>query len=283
MRDTNFEVRLMTPSEVGIATEWAAAEGWNPGLHDAQCFYRADPSGFLIGLLDGVPIAIISAVKYSSSFGFIGFYIVKPGYRGNNYGPLIGKAALEYLKGCNVGLDGVVEKQSNYKSLGFKMAYRNIRYQGLGGGAFPANTSIVRHEAIPFEELCKYDKPFFPALRSDFLKCWVEQPQSAAFGILDNGKVAGYGVIRTCNSGFKIGPLFADTPEYAELLFLALKSFATNESPVFLDVPEINSDAVALATRHKMTISFETARMYTGPFPDLPLDRLYGVTSFEIG
>jgi Acetyltransferase (GNAT) domain/Acetyltransferase (GNAT) family len=283
MSDINFEIRLMTPSEVGIAIEWAAAEGWNPGLYDAQCFYRADPLGFLIGLLEGVPIAIISAVKYSSTFGFIGFYIVKPQYRGHSYGPLIGKAALAYLEGCNVGLDGVVEKQSNYQSLGFNMAYRNIRYQGLGGGAFPANNAIVNLESIPFEELCKYDKLFFPALRNDFLKCWIEQPQSAALGILDDGKIAGYGVIRTCSSGFKIGPLFADTPEYAELLFLALKSFAPKESPVFLDVPEINSDALALATRHKMTISFETARMYTGPFPDLPLDRLYGVTSFEIG
>ncbi len=283
MSELNFEVRWMTPSEVGIAIEWAASEGWNPGLHDAQCFYRADPSGFIIGLLDGVPIAVISAVKYSSTFGFIGFYIVKPGYRGKNYGPLIGKAALAYLEGCNVGLDGVVEKQLNYQSLGFKMAYRNIRYQGFGGGTFPANSAIVRLDTVPFEELCAYDKPFFPALRRDFLKCWVEQPQSEALGILDNGKVAGYGVIRTCRSGFKIGPLFADKPEYAELLFLGLKSFASNDSLVFLDVPEINNDAVALAIRHKMTISFETARMYTGPFPDLPLDRLYGVTSFEIG
>jgi hypothetical protein len=28
---------------------------------------------------------------------------------------------------------------------------------------------------------------------------------------------------------------------------------------------------------------WETARMYTGPFSDISLHRLYGVTSFEIG
>jgi len=28
---------------------------------------------------------------------------------------------------------------------------------------------------------------------------------------------------------------------------------------------------------------FETARMYTGAAPDLPLPKLFGVTSFELG
>jgi hypothetical protein len=40
---------------------------------------------------------------------------------------------------------------------------------------------------------------------------------------------------------------------------------------------------VALAERYDMTVSFETARMYTGEMPDIPLNRLFGVTSFEIG
>ncbi|HLA33082.1 MAG TPA: GNAT family N-acetyltransferase, partial [Pseudomonas sp.] len=31
----------MTRAEVDLAIDWAAAEGWNPGLHDADCFYAA--------------------------------------------------------------------------------------------------------------------------------------------------------------------------------------------------------------------------------------------------
>jgi len=45
----------------------------------------------------------------------------------------------------------------------------------------------------------------------------------------------------------------------------------------------MNRDAVALAEKHKMKLVFETARMYTGIFPDLPLNRLFGVTTFELG
>jgi hypothetical protein len=32
-----------------------------------------------------------------------------------------------------------------------------------------------------------------------------------------------------------------------------------------------------------MTMVFETARMYKGNRPDLPMARLFGVTSFELG
>jgi hypothetical protein len=48
-------------------------------------------------------------------------------------------------------------------------------------------------------------------------------------------------------------------------------------------VPEVNRAAVDMARRHGMERVFETARMYTGEVPDLPLDRIFGVTSFEVG
>ena len=83
--------------------------------------------------------------------------------------------------------------------------------------------------------------------------------------------------------GWKVAPLLADSPELAEQLFLALKSEAKPVEAVFLDVPEVNPAAVVLAERHQSAISFETARMYTGKTPGMPLNRLFGVTSFEIG
>jgi len=283
MHDKNYTIRIMNRKEVDIAIDWAAQEGWNPGLHDADCYYSADPNGFLLGLLDHEPIATISGIKYGESFGFLGFYIVKPEYRGKGYGIQIWNAGLKYLDGRNIGLDGVVAQQDNYKKNGFVLAYRNIRYQGIGGGNPPENPDIVNLSAVPFETVDAYDRPFFPANRSRFIKCWINQPECYALGIMQNGKLTGYGVIRTCRSGYKIGPLFADSPEMAESLFLALKAKAKQSEPVFLDIPEVNHHAVALAERYNMKVSFETARMYTGEAPDIQVNRLFGVTSFEIG
>ncbi|MEI8049313.1 MAG: GNAT family N-acetyltransferase [Bacteroidota bacterium] len=283
MQSKSFTIRVMTRSEVDIAIEWAALEGWNPGLYDSECFYQADPNGFLIGLLQGVPIAAISAVKYSDNFGFLGFYMVRPEYRGLGYGIQIWNAGMVNLKGCTIGLDGVIAQQENYRKSGFNLAYRNIRYKGSGGGGFPSDPGILSLSMVPFDELCRYDRLFFPAGRTAFLRCWINQPQSTALGIMQNGRLAGYGLIRACRTGHKTGPLFADTPELAERLFAALKANVPVGSQFFIDVPEPNPHAISLVNRHNMTPSFETARMYTGFAPQLPVNRIFGVTSFELG
>ena len=53
--------------------------------------------------------------------------------------------------------------------------------------------------------------------------------------------------------------------------------------PLFLDVPEPNAAAVALAQAAGMAPVFETARMYTRPPPPVRAERVFGVTSFELG
>jgi ribosomal protein S18 acetylase RimI-like enzyme len=283
MQRANCTIRTMTREEVEIAVEWAAKEGWNPGLHDAACYFTADPNGFLIGLLHDEPIATFSAVKYGQTFGFLGFYIVKPEYRGKGYGMQIWNAGLKYLEGRTIGLDGVVARQENYKKSGFTLAHRNMRYEGAGGGTPAAKSDIVGLSALPFETIDSYDRPFFPADRSAFLKSWINQPECHALGIMHDGELKGYGVMRSCRSGYKIGPLFADGPELAELLFRALRSRVTPSEPVFLDIPQVNPSAVELAERHNMRVVFETARMYKGERPDMPLHRVFGITSFEVG
>ena len=50
-----------------------------------------------------------------------------------------------------------------------------------------------------------------------------------------------------------------------------------------IDVPEINPAAVALAVELGLKPAFETARMYTGPAPQVALASLFGVTTLELG
>ena len=74
----DLRIRAMAPEEIAVAADWAAAEGWNPGLGDAACFATVDAGGFFIGELDGAPAATISCVNYNDRFAFLGFYIVRP-------------------------------------------------------------------------------------------------------------------------------------------------------------------------------------------------------------
>ena len=283
LAQATFHVRPMSGDEVDIAVEWAAAEGWNPGAGDATCFHKADAGGFLVGVLGEEPISTISVVRYGESFGFLGFYIVKPPYRGAGYGLRTWNAGLERLKGRVIGLDGVVDQQENYKRSGFAFAYNNVRYEGTAAGSAEDAPGVVALSTLPFEGIAAYDAAFFPEDRTRFLRCWIDQPRGRALGFVRDGALAGYGVLRPCRNGYKVGPLFADDAAVAESLFVALQADVRADAPVYLDTPAVNAEAVALARRHGMKPVFETARMYRGRAPELPLPRLFGVTSFELG
>lgn len=281
----DYTIKTMTRDHLKQAIAWAAAEGWNPGLYDADCFYTADPTGFLMGFLEGEPIASISVVKYGQQFGFLGFYIVRPEFRGHGYGLQIWQAGLRSLKDRTIGLDGVVEQQSNYLQSGFQLAHRNIRFEGIRANelSFEISEPLVPLNQLSITDVIRYDRAFFPDDRQSFLRSWLAQPESNAFGLLEEEQLRGYGLVRRCQQGYKIGPLFADTAEFAEAIFLALRSQVPPEQPFYLDVPETNAAAVSLAAKYGLKSRFETARMYTPQAPELPLNRIFGITSFELG
>jgi hypothetical protein len=78
-----------------------------------------------------------------------------------------------------------------------------------------------------------------------------------------------------------VAPLFCDDRAAAERLLAALLAHV-DDGPVYLDVPVVNAEGVAMARGLRLEPVFETARMYRGP-PELRLDRVFGITSFELG
>ena len=285
MKDqSNYTIRRMTLDEVeNIAVVWAAKEGWNPGLYDAPCFFEADNQGFFIGLLDDEPISCISIVNYGGDFAFLGFYIVKEGYRGKGYGLKIWNTALEFFASQNIGLDGVVDQQENYKKSGFVLGYNNIRHEGRAASIDEIFDDIIAITQTKFEDILQYDTAHFPVERAGFLRKWLDQPHSNSFAAVHDGKITGYGMIRKCREGYKIGPLFADNDKIAEKIFLRMNNAVEPGEKIFLDTPETNAAAIALAEKYNMVPVFETARMYTKAQPEINIDHIFGVTTFELG
>ena len=281
--DKDYQITRMTQEEVNVAVEWAAQEGWNPGLHDAYNFYQADPHGFFVGKLNNKIIAVGSAVLYDKSFAFCGFYIVDKAYRDKGYGIELTKARLAYIGSRNAGIDGVLEMCDKYQELGYQFAHNNARFsiEQLEFNLKP-NSHIIPAQHINFEQLSAYDTKHFPTRRPVFLQHWIQQKDALALGFFSENQLQGYGVIRTCRQGFKIGPLFADTPEIANTLFKHLSHYAKG-GVIFLDLPENNEAAVELTKRYKMIKVFATARMYLKEQPQLPIEQIYGITSFELG
>ena len=281
--DERFRVRILRQGEIDLALDWAAAEGWNPGLTDASCFATVDPAGFLIGELDGTPAATISVVNYDGHFAFLGFYIVRSDLRGRGYGWRTWQAGLTHAGSRSVGLDGVVAQQQNYKKSGFELAHRNVRFGGMIAARTETSQSgITRLCDISFAAIEEDDARVFPASRTAFLRAWIDAPGHHGRAIMRHGRLCAWGVIRPCRRGFKIGPLVADDRELADEILTALIN-AAGGGEIFLDVPEPHAAAVALARARGLSPVFETARMYKGAIRPVQLDRIFGVTTFELG
>jgi hypothetical protein len=279
-------IRPMDRADLDRAFAWAAAEGWNPGLDDGEPFLAADAEGFLMGWLDDEPIACISVVAQGEAYGFLGLYICRPEFRGKGHGRALWQAGIARLGARTIGLDGVVEQQANYARSGFALAHRNIRFGGTATSHETADVRIVelnpRRPTGLAGSIVAYDRCFTAGPREAFLRAWLKPPGRRTLAFVEANSICGYACVRPCRAGYKIGPLFADTPEIADRLFSALTGRLYG-APVTLDVPEPNAEAMALARRHGLQPVFETARMYRGTAPTLPLERTFGITTFELG
>ncbi|MEX2200811.1 MAG: GNAT family N-acetyltransferase [Dongiaceae bacterium] len=279
------QIRLLDRQETARAVEWAAEEGWNPGLNDAEAFFASDPGGFWGLFEDGALLATISVVRYGGAFAFVGLYICRSDRRGEGIGYRLWQSVLENANAGTLGLDGVVDQQLNYRKAGFAFAHRNIRYGGTPVAAPQSDPRLASLTAADLDAMRRYEAQahVFPADRRAFLRAWLDLPGGTSIALRGrDDAIEGYGTIRPCRSGFKIGPLFAADAGDAMILAQALIARA-GPGAVFLDPPEPNAPAVDLAKRLGLEPVFETARMYCGPAPDLAVDRIFGITSFELG
>lgn len=178
-------------------------------------------------------------------------------------------------------MDRVPAMRDFYARGGFRAAGRSARFEGVGAAA-PVPAGLVDARELRLADLVAYDAVRFPAPRQAFLEPWLAQPGARALAAVAGGRIVGYGVIRPCRRGFKVGPLFAADARVASDLLTGLGDRAAGE-PLFLDAPEANPAAAALARGRGMREVFACVRMYHGPAPRLPCPEIFGVTTFELG
>jgi GNAT superfamily N-acetyltransferase len=283
MSEENVElVRIASDHRAAeTAVVWAEAEGWNPGIDDARRFLEADPGAFFATERGGEIVATVSCALYGDRYAFIGFYIVRPDLRGRGIGGSLFDRALERAAGRVVGLDGVLAQQGSYERWGFELAHRNVRWCARGGGDRPSG--LAELDSVPFEDVLRYDTGVFGSERARFLRAWTDRPPGRALACVRDGELAGYGVLRDCRVGAKVGPLFADDDDVADALLTGLLAAMRPAGEVFIDMPEANRATARLRGARPMEPVFETARMYRGGRPPEDSRRVFGVTTFEFG
>lgn len=112
MNQPDLLIRGLRREELDTLVDWAANEGWNPGLSDSDIFWATDPEGFIAAELDGELVGGGSTVSYDGIYGFMGFFIVHPDHRGRGLGDALWHARRQLLidrlkKPATIGMDGV--------------------------------------------------------------------------------------------------------------------------------------------------------------------------------
>ncbi len=272
---------MMDLDGVRLAVEWAETEGWQPGIGDADPFHAADPIGFFHACLDGLTVATLSVVRGSGSVAFVGLYIVEPRHRGNGIGKALWENALARFDGFTLGLDAVPAQVSAYESAGFTASHVNARYSSADLPVPDGQVETREATEVGYQDLVAFDARHFFGPRPHFLRSWIAGEGRDSLVTTKDGEITGFAASRRTSIGHRIGPVFTGDPDSARALILGLAARAGG--PVAIDLPEANRNAVDLALSLGMERDFETTRMYRGSAPSLPLNRIYGITTLELG
>jgi len=275
--------RVLQADEVPELIDWAAAEGWNPGLNDGMLFHAVDPAGWFGAYAQGRLCGAAVATNYDDNFSFGGFYIVAPEYRRSGIGSELTAMAVDHAGERCFGIDGVLGMKEKYSSrMRMDAHYLNVRWQGTAPRT-ELPSGLIKAAEMEKGVLVDFDAEHFPVRREQFLKSWILQSDSTSLVDLDaRGEVRGMGVLRRCREGHKIGPLFARNRDTAERLMDGLLHQIEGEQ-FFLDVPEPNREGMSMAEKRGLQAVFRTARMYSRDPPPVDISGVYGVTSFELG
>jgi GNAT superfamily N-acetyltransferase len=286
MQEPGLIFKKLNREGVRTLVRWAEIEGWNPGPHDADIFWETDPEGFY-GFYHGDRLIAGGAlISYNGEFGFMGLFIVLPEFRGSGIGSKLWYLRRDLLlsrlkRDAAIGMDGVVAMQPFYSKGGFEIDFRDERYEITGFKTDVCN-NVFQIEQGDFEEISAFDRTYFGFGRESFLRNWLNIPESRSYKYIENRLLKGYTVLRKVGDGYKIGPLFADNEHVAEELYKACLSAASGEK-VYLDIPVKNKNAAELVKKFDAKYVFECARMYYGEPPKIDLNKIYGITTFELG
>jgi len=269
-----IENRTATSDDLRLVLAWAAEEGWNPGLEDADAFFAADPQGFFVATDNGEPVAAISVVNHTDQFAFLGLYLARPSHRGRGIGYALWNHAIAHAGDRTIGLDGVPDQQDNYVASGFRPAGGTTRFSGQ----LTARTSTQSNGSVDIDSLIVAEGAASGCRKGAYLSAWFQDTPTRKTLTLGSGRA--FCTVRKCGNGAKVGPLLA--PDRATAEELLYQAAAWGEAEIIVDVPQAATGLRALCVDLGLVPSFETARMYRGPY-SAQTPSYFAVTTLELG
>lgn len=270
--------------------QWCINEGWNIGIYDSDIYYKIDPTGHFVAKTTN-NIASLSLIKHSPYFFTLGPFIVHKWYRKLGIGEAILNATIANMEHdhpkAGTILFSVPEQIERYKRIGFIPCINIERWyvKSIEPTHIKNECRAITRQLVPY--INQYYQQHHIVSREILLNELLLKPEINGLVFIENNIIKGFGFIRRCIRGFRIGALIADTPVIAKELINELLVFAHSE-PAFIDVPSSNLNASFCmnALNAQKVATEDTIMMMKGTdhYNYLKkLDHHYGLFSLEIG
>jgi GNAT superfamily N-acetyltransferase len=213
--------------------------GWTRAADDSKTHYHSTgPDAFLVVADPAEPSkaeGCIVPLVYANNTGWIGFFCINEEHRGKGWGANLFKGALDHFREKKievVGLDAVTQQVQTYARRGFVEKARievltreSTKTKPLDGLLqCPPGKRLVALEDIPMKVLVQSDMEHSGLERS---RLWTKEAlfdreDVFGFALVDEEKghevLDGWVLVRGCQIGFRVGPLYASSSETASLL-----------------------------------------------------------------
>ena len=231
--------------------QFSRAAKWNPSFSDADLYFNPETSHFYLGYVNYVPAFSVGFTIYKDpKIMFAGMYYCLPEYRhvGNCFLYATNKFH-ELKKTCDIlALPGTPLMGRKYENkMGVKIRGKIFRRRLFIEPEKLCNknydTSVLKNvNDIDINNLIKFDRSVCGYDRSAVLKKLplVDPINTSVLVHQTNGEIKGYGMLRRCVEGYKIGPLLAENVTVASEILWALKTkvLGLGEILVTVDVGE---------------------------------------------
>ncbi|CAL1269655.1 unnamed protein product [Larinioides sclopetarius] len=278
----HFKIRSFVKKDIPDVVKIATQNTFQYCSESLESWSEHDPDGIKVAVLDsGKVIGLCAAVNHNEKFSFGGTFIVLEEYRHLGIGHKLFAAGFAHAGDRNIGLNSPADKFNLYKKHGFTVieeSFSSLEYEC----SYKLNVEALsdqlpsKVELKPFEESCldamsAYDRALIGYDRKVILKANCKEANTKTLVAFKNDICVGFGSVKlNISEAARVGPLYADDPAVAEVMFKRLvesmpeakgfatvtisKNLAANETIKKLGLP-IHANLLRMYTKKKLYIN----------------------------
>ena len=231
-----------------------------------------------------------ASLPLDDSTGFVAYYVTNKSWRGKGIGREVFDLSCKALGKRQLTINADFNLQGMYAAGGFNLStFCLVTYEGsikdLKIGKDEYQKEEVRVSTVKdfgFQKIMDYDQKIHPMVRTKPLK-WFTDFSHVALVLTEGNVMKGWGSLYKADRGFRLMPLYADSPKFARILLHELLKSVTTHTDAGIEVafPEDNKKAQEMFEEVGMTKRIRIQRMFNERDVPLPYHLVYSVLNLH--